>query len=156
MKIAHSISGRVFVPRSISSATSSGSARPSWTWRSTRQVPTVIGDAGALNQVFLNILKNAAEALEGQGGAIEITVSEEEAQVLVRVRDTGPGMEAAVQERLFEPFFTTKVAGKGTGLGLSMSRRIVERHGGSIEIESEPGEGTCVTVRLPAEGANGA
>ncbi len=121
-----------------------------------QQVPTVIGDAGALNQVFLNILKNAAEALEGQGGAIEITVSEEVAQVLVRVRDTGPGMEAAVQGRLFEPFFTTKVAGKGTGLGLSMSRRIVERHGGSIEIESEPGEGTCVTVRLPAEGANGA
>jgi two-component system NtrC family sensor kinase len=119
-------------------------------------VPTVIGDAGAINQVFLNILKNAAEALEGEGGAIQVTVSAEEAQVLVRVRDTGPGMEAAVQGRLFEPFFTTKVAGKGTGLGLSMSRRIVERHGGSIAIESEPGEGTCVTVRLPAGGEHGA
>jgi signal transduction histidine kinase len=115
-----------------------------------------MGDAGALNQVFLNILKNAAEAIEGEGGAIQVTVSEEEGQVLVRVRDPGPGMEAAVKERLFEPFFTTKAAGEGTGLGLSMSRRIVERHGGSIEIASEPGEGTCVTVRLPSEGANGA
>ncbi len=121
-----------------------------------QEVPSVVGDAGALNQVFLNILKNAAEAIEGEGGAIQVTVSEERAQVLVRVRDTGPGMEAAVQERLFEPFYTTKAAGAGTGLGLSMSRRIVERHGGSIEVESEPGEGTCVTVRLPAEGANGA
>jgi signal transduction histidine kinase len=121
-----------------------------------QEVPTVMGDAGALNQVFLNILKNAAEALEGEGGAIQVTVSGEGTQVLVRVRDSGPGIESAVRGRLFEPFFTTKVAGEGTGLGLSMSRRIVERHGGSIEVESEPGEGTCVTVRLPGEGENGA
>ena len=120
------------------------------------EVPTVLGDAGALNQVFLNILKNAAEAIEGEGGAIHVTASGEEAQVVVRIRDNGPGMEPAVKARLFEPFYSTKVAGEGTGLGLSMSRRIVERHGGSIEIESEAGEGTCVTVRLPVEGANGA
>jgi signal transduction histidine kinase len=120
------------------------------------EVPAVMGDAGALNQVFLNLLKNAAEAIEGEGGAIHVVASGEEAQVVVRVRDTGPGMEAAEKARLFEPFYTTKGAGEGTGLGLSMSRRIVERHGGSIEIESEPGDGTCVTVRLPAEGANGA
>jgi signal transduction histidine kinase len=120
------------------------------------EVPPVMGDAGALNQVFLNLLKNAAEVIEGEGGAIHVTASGEEAQVVVRVRDTGPGMEAAEKARLFEPFYTTKGAGEGTGLGLSMSRRIVERHGGSIEIESEPGAGTCVTVRLPAEGANGA
>ena len=121
-----------------------------------QEIPTVMGDAGALNQVFLNILKNAAEAIEGEGGAIHVAASGEDAQVVVRIRDTGPGMEAAVKERLFEPFFSTKVAGKGTGLGLSMSRRIVEQHGGAIEVASEPGEGTCVTVRLPAEGANGA
>ena len=120
------------------------------------EIPAVIGDAGALNQVFLNILKNAAEAIEGGGGTIQVTAKREGAQVLVGIRDTGPGMEAAVKARLFEPFYSTKVAGGGTGLGLSMSRRIVERHGGSIEIESEPGEGTCVTVRLPAEGADGA
>jgi signal transduction histidine kinase len=65
-------------------------------------------------------------------------------------------MEASVKAKLFEPFYTTKGGGKGTGLGLSMSRRIVGRLGGSIEIDSEPGEGTCVTVRLPAEAANGA
>jgi signal transduction histidine kinase len=131
-------------------------ARAEVTMAIDQEVPTVMGDAGALNQVFLNILKNAAEAIEGEGGAIHVAASGEDAQVVVRIRDTGPGMEAAVKERLFEPFFSTKGAGKGTGLGLSMSRRIVEQHGGTIEIESQPGEGTCVTVRLPAEGANGA
>ncbi len=119
-------------------------------------VPTVLGDAGALNQVFLNVLKNAGEAIEGQGGAIQVAASGEQAQVVVRIRDTGPGMEPDVKARLFEPFYSTKEAGKGTGLGLSMSRRIVERHGGSVEIESESGEGTCVTIRLPAEEADGA
>jgi signal transduction histidine kinase len=121
-----------------------------------RETPPVLGDAGALNQVFLNILKNAAEALEGEGGAIHVAASGEGSQVVVRIRDTGPGMDAAVQARLFEPFYSTKAAGEGTGLGLSMSRRIVEERGGRIEIASEPGEGTCVTIRLPAEGMNGA
>ena len=121
-----------------------------------RETPLVVGDAGALNQVFLNILKNAAEAIEGEGGAIHIAASGEESQVVVRIRDTGPGMDAAVQARLFEPFYSTKAAGEGTGLGLSMSRRIVEERGGRIEVASEPGEGTCVTIRLPAEGTNGA
>jgi CheY-like chemotaxis protein len=68
-------------------------------------IPAVIGDAGALNQVFLNILKNAAEAIEGGGGTIQVAAKGEGAQVLVRIRDTGPGMEAAVKARLFEPFY---------------------------------------------------
>jgi signal transduction histidine kinase len=121
-----------------------------------KPVPTVLGDASALNQVFLNLLKNAAEAIEGRGGAIRVEVGLEEAHVVVRVHDTGPGIEAAVKARLFEPFYTTKSAGEGTGLGLSMSRRIIEEHRGSIKIDSEPGRGTCVTVRLPVEEMHGA
>lgn len=70
--------------------------------------------------------------------------------MVVCVQDDGPGMDSDAMSRLFEPFFTTKRAGEGTGLGLSMSRRIVESHGGSIDVASAPGEGTRVTVRLPA------
>jgi len=112
-------------------------------------LPPVLGDSGALNQVFLNVLKNAAEAFEGEGGGIHVTAACEDGAVVVRVRDDGPGMDSDVKARLFEPFFTTKTAGRGTGLGLSMCQRIVEEHGGRIAIESEPGQGTCVTVRLP-------
>jgi len=112
----------------------------------------VSGDAAALNQVFLNLLKNAADAFEGNGGAIQVTAVREGREVVVRIQDDGPGMTAEVRERLFEPFFTTKQAGAGTGLGLSMSKRIVEQHGGRIEVDSEPGRGAQVTLRLPAEG----
>ena len=120
-------------------------------------VPSVIGDAGALNQVFLNLLKNAAEAIETHGsGGIRVRVSSQEGRLVVRVEDDGPGMSAEVQSRLFEPFFTTKEAGRGTGLGLSMCRRIVVEHEGTIEVESEPGRGTAFTVALPVEGRGGA
>jgi signal transduction histidine kinase len=113
----------------------------------------VLGDPSALNQVFLNLLKNAAEALDGQGGGVlTIATVEERGLVQVLVQDDGPGMDSAVKSRLFEPFFTTKEAGEGTGLGLSMCQRIVDEHGGEITIESEPGAGTRVLVSLPAHG----
>jgi signal transduction histidine kinase len=115
------------------------------------KLPPVAGDPGALNQVFLNLLKNAAEALEEEGGRIRVVAAAEEGQVVVRIQDGGPGLDSEARARLFEPFFTTKKAGKGTGLGLSISRRIVEGHGGTIEVASQAGEGTCVTVRLPTE-----
>jgi two-component system NtrC family sensor kinase len=115
-------------------------------------LPPVEGDARALNQVFLNLLKNAAEAFEGRRGRVEVHARLEEEQVVVEVRDDGPGVPVELQERLFEPFFTTKPAGKGTGLGLSISQRIVTEHGGRIEFDSEPGRGTRVRVRLPARG----
>jgi signal transduction histidine kinase len=67
----------------------------------------------------------------------------------VEIQDDGPGIQPELQARLFEPFFTTKPAGRGTGLGLSISRRIVNEHGGRIELESQPGQGTCVRVVLP-------
>ena len=112
-------------------------------------LPVLTGDARAINQVFLNLLKNAAEALEGRGGVVTVSAVVEGAWVVVRVRDDGPGVAPELHTRLFEPFYSTKEAGRGTGLGLSISRRIVNDHGGSIEVESAPGQGTTVAIRLP-------
>jgi signal transduction histidine kinase len=112
-------------------------------------LPPVEGEPRALNQVFLNLLKNAAEALEGRRGTIRVTARAEEGSVLVEIRDDGPGVSPEIRERLFEPFVTTREAGGGTGLGLSICRRIVREHGGEIEIGSDVEGGTRVSVRLP-------
>jgi signal transduction histidine kinase len=105
-----------------------------------------IGDSGALEQLFLNLLRNALEALE-TGGAVSVELSVDGEDALVTVTDDGCGMPAEVRERIFEPFFSTRV--EGTGLGLPISRRIAVVHGGNLAVESEPGAGTKVTVRLP-------
>jgi two-component system NtrC family sensor kinase len=112
-------------------------------------LPVLMGDARAINQVFLNLLKNAAEALEDRGGSVALSAVVDGAWVVVRVRDDGPGVAPELHAKLFEPFYSTKEAGRGTGLGLSISRRILSDHGGSIEVESAPGQGTTFTVRLP-------
>ncbi len=104
-----------------------------------------------LNQVFLNLLVNAAHALGENRGQITVGTRQEEDQVLVTVSDTGCGMPPEVQRRIFEPFFTTKEVGKGTGLGLSISYDIIKKHGGTIEVESEVGRGTTFMVRLPID-----
>ncbi len=114
-------------------------------------LPAVRGDPRALNQVFLNLFKNAAETLEERGGTIRVVARREGASVCVEVQDDGPGIAPEARGRLFEPFFTTKRAGRGTGLGLSISRRIVVAHGGVIDVDSTPGQGTRVIVRLPIE-----
>jgi signal transduction histidine kinase len=112
-------------------------------------LPAVEGDARALNQVFLNLLKNAAEAFDERGGQIHVRAVPEGDSILVEIRDDGPGIAAELQARVFEPFFSTKEAGRGSGLGLSISRRIVSEHGGSLELVSEPGAGCCFRMRLP-------
>jgi len=112
-------------------------------------VPLVMGEARALGQVFLNILKNAAEALEPSGGSVQVDIREEGGGVVVGFQDDGPGIDPVVVGRLFEPFFSTKPAGKGTGLGLSISRQMIEKHGGRILVSSEPGQGARFTVWLP-------
>jgi signal transduction histidine kinase len=116
-------------------------------------LPTVRGDPSALKQLFLNLLKNAAEALEETGGTVRVRAapSAEGRGVEVSVSDDGPGIDPAQAERIFEPFFTTKTAGRGTGLGLSICRRIAEAHGGSLVVSSTPGAGATFTLRLPAE-----
>ena len=113
----------------------------------------VKADPGQLEQVLLNLVVNARDAMP-QGGTLSITTGTRISatgarQVMLRVRDNGSGMSREVRERIFEPFFTTKEVGKGTGLGLSTVYGIVVQSGGSIEVESEPGQGTTITVVLP-------
>ena len=113
-------------------------------------IPKISCNPQQLNQVFLNLLVNAAQSMEQQG-TITVTTWSEPSQVCVSVADTGKGIPKEVQERIFEPFFTTKPAGKGTGLGLSISADIIRKHQGEISVESEPGKGTTFVVRLPVE-----
>jgi signal transduction histidine kinase len=114
------------------------------------ELPPVRCYAGQLNQVFLNLLMNACDALDGKG-TIRIRTRREGEGVLLEFEDDGPGMPPEVLSRIFEPFFTTKPVGKGTGLGLSLSHGIVARHGGVMEVASRPGEGARFTIRLPLE-----
>jgi len=109
----------------------------------------------ALFQVFANIVKNALHAVAGKGarGRIRVKVEHEAGELEIRVTDNGSGIEPKDLRRVFEPFFTTKEVGQGTGLGLPISARIVERCGGAVRIESEPGRGTTVFVSVPAHAA---
>jgi signal transduction histidine kinase len=116
-------------------------------------VPTFSGDLGALNQVFLNLIKNAAEAFPPGGGTIRVSLRRDDEKLIVTVADDGPGISDETMPLLFEPFFTTKAAGEGTGLGLSISRKIVAAHGGEIEVDSEVGRGTRFSVCLPLSAA---
>lgn len=106
--------------------------------------------AGRLNQVFMNLIANAADAITGKG-TITITTNQTETTFIISVRDTGKGIPKAIQDRIFEPFFTTKPVGKGTGLGLAISYGIVLDHQGSIEVESQEGLGTEFSIRIPRD-----
>ncbi len=114
------------------------------------EIPRVRCYPGQLNQVFMNILMNACDALE-DSGTITISTQATERGVRLEICDDGPGVPPEVKSRLFDPFFTTKAVGKGTGLGLSLSHGIIERHGGHISVESQLGEGTCFTIDLPLD-----
>ncbi len=111
-------------------------------------LPTILGNSGQLNQVFLNLLVNAGHALETPG-QITLRNWHDDSFVYASVSDTGVGIPPEILDRLFEPFFTTKGEGKGTGLGLSISREIIKNHGGEIQVASEVGVGTTFTVKLP-------
>ncbi len=108
------------------------------------------GDRQQLTQVFLNILINALDVIP-KSGHIQITVTHETSDfVAVQIHDDGPGISPEIIPHIFDPFFTTKPPGKGTGLGLAVSQGIINRHGGKILVESEPGKGTTFAVILPA------
>ena len=111
-------------------------------------IPEVECVISQLNQVFMNILVNAAHAIEGRG-TISVRTGRVRDQVWVEISDTGKGIAPEHLRRLFEPFFTTKPVGQGTGLGLSLSYGIVQKHGGEIEVESRVGEGTTFRIWLP-------
>jgi two-component system NtrC family sensor kinase len=104
---------------------------------------------GQLNQVFLNLVANASQAITGKGD-VWITTSEQGGELCVEVRDNGKGIAAEHLGKIFDPFFTTKDVGEGTGLGLSIAYSIVKDHGGRIDADSDPGKGSAFTVRLPA------
>jgi len=103
---------------------------------------------GQLNQVFMNILSNAIQAIKGEG-TIAIKTYTDDDYAVIRIKDSGSGMTEEVKKHIFEPFFTTKEVGEGTGLGLSISYGIIEKHKGKIEVESQPGVGTEFIIRIP-------
>jgi PAS domain S-box-containing protein len=114
-------------------------------------LPLVLCLAGQLNQVFMNLIVNASQAI-AEHGVITLASGSQDGWAWVQVDDTGSGMDAAVQRRIFEPFFTTKDVGKGTGLGLSLSFSIVKRHGGLMQVRSVPGQGSAFRVWVPIAG----
>jgi two-component system NtrC family sensor kinase len=112
------------------------------------EIPNVRCYAGQLNQVFLNLLMNACDALE-ESGTIRIKTRRRGGIVRLEFSDDGPGIPDEMRSRIFDPFFTTKGVGVGTGLGLSISHGIIERHGGRIIVDSEEGVGTTFVIDIP-------
>ena len=111
-------------------------------------IPEIVCSPNQLNQVFMNVLVNAAHAIDGRG-TITIRTRYRDGEVAISFTDTGRGIPAAVLPRIFDPGFTTKGVGVGSGLGLAICYRIVKEHGGRIEVTSEPEKGTTFTVILP-------
>lgn len=124
-----------------------------------REIPKVYGNPGNLRQVFLNIILNSLY-FTPEGGTIRVSTEIDDSNdqrfkpdvipVKVVIADTGSGIPEEIKQRIFDPFFTTKPVGEGTGLGLAISYRIVEEHGGTIDVESKVGQGTRLIVKLPA------
>jgi two-component system NtrC family sensor kinase len=106
--------------------------------------------AGRLNQVLMNLIANATEAIAGTG-KIVITTGQTDDVFIISIRDTGTGIPEAIRRRIFDPFFTTKPVGQGTGLGLAISYGIVKDHHGSIEVQSEEGVGSEFNLRIPRD-----
>lgn len=115
-----------------------------------QEIPLVECHFDKINQVFMNILNNAIDAIP-EDGDIYISTTQQEDQVFIEIKDSGKGMDTTTQQRIFEPFFTTKDIGKGTGLGMAISYGIVQQHQGSISLESELGRGSTFTIGLPVK-----
>jgi two-component system NtrC family sensor kinase len=124
--------------------------------RLAEDLPRVPCDPAQMEQVFLALIMNAYDAMPRGGNLwIDTRLSNDESEIMIQVRDDGAGIAPDILLQIFEPFLTTKESGRGVGLGLAISRGIVERHNGRIEVASELGRGTTFTVTLPAQ-ANGA
>jgi two-component system, NtrC family, sensor kinase len=112
-------------------------------------LPAIQASLSEMQQVFLNLINNALDAMEKDGGTIEIISKSEDGLVLVDIADTGPGIPKANLARIFDPFFTTKPVGKGTGLGLSICYGIIKKMGGEIDVRSSVGLGTTFSISIP-------
>ncbi|HQR38477.1 MAG TPA: ATP-binding protein [Blastocatellia bacterium] len=112
-------------------------------------LPEAFGNAGKLQQVFMNLILNARDAMPG-GGSLTLETENSDHMLIVRVRDTGIGIAAENIAKIYDPFFTTKSVGQGTGLGLAVSYGIVQEHGGRIFVDSAPGRGTTFTIKIPS------
>jgi signal transduction histidine kinase len=116
----------------------------------TDNLPIISGNANQIQQVLINLMINAQQAMDGRSGEVNVaTVAGGNGHIQIKVRDNGPGMPEDVRAKIFEPFFTTKPVGKGTGLGLSVSYGIIKEHKGEIEVDSAPGEGTTFVMTFP-------
>jgi two-component system NtrC family sensor kinase len=111
-------------------------------------IPEVYCYAGQINQVFMNIISNAVQSIEGKGD-IWIETKKKGLEIIISIRDNGKGIPPKVLNKIFDPFFTTKPVGQGTGLGLSISYGIIEKHQGQILVDSEEGKGTEFKIILP-------
>jgi signal transduction histidine kinase len=119
--------------------------------RDYQKIPLLVNSFGSeLNQVWTNIIDNAIDAMKGEG-RLRVRTYREDNCVVVEIADNGPGIPPEVQPHIFEPFFTTKAVGEGTGLGLDTVQRIVKKHRGSIQVNSQPGD-TRFQVLLPVAG----
>jgi signal transduction histidine kinase len=118
------------------------------------RLPLVLADGHQIQQVVLNLINNARQAIESAGGSgrITITTNADARAVRIIIQDNGPGITPENLKRIFDPFFTTKEVGKGTGLGLSLCYGMIREHGGNIMVGSQPGEGATFTIELPAAG----
>ena len=114
-------------------------------------VPGILAKPEEIQQVFLNIISNAVQAMEGKG-TLFLSSRQDNGFVIVQIRDTGPGISPEHITKVFDPFFTTKGQGEGTGLGLNIVHRVVNKYGGNIKIESDPGEGTTFVISFPVNG----
>jgi len=115
-----------------------------------QEIPLISGNANQIQQVLINLMINAQQAMEGRAGEVTVTTSNHNSgNVQIQIRDTGPGIPEDLRAKIFEPFFTTKEVGKGTGLGLSVSYGIITEHGGDIQVKSALGKGTAFNISLP-------
>ncbi|MDH5468754.1 MAG: ATP-binding protein, partial [Candidatus Aminicenantes bacterium] len=113
-------------------------------------LPKIVADGSQLQQVFMNIIINAAEAMDGKGTlSLSTSLDTDGTHIEAKITDTGHGIKEEDKKRLFEPFFSTKEVGKGTGLGLAISYSIIQKHLGTIEVESQESKGSTFTIKLP-------
>jgi two-component system NtrC family sensor kinase len=116
-------------------------------------LPLIVADSSQLQQVFMNIILNAADAMQGNGDmTLRTSVDVDDKNLMIEFTDTGPGISEENKKKIFDPFFTTKEVGQGTGLGLAISYSIIRKHQGTIDVLSAPGKGATFIVRLPVSG----